>query len=435
MCVGSGTTMFTAHRSDVSREPISSFSTFFPLYTTVDATPSGGSGSVANQLHIVRSSVFFAFASTTYLFRLSFPSHRRTPSNNMAQRPFALAKPSAEHPPNSITCAICLDPWDEPVELVPCGHVFCRCCISDGAIKNCHNKVATTCAICRQDVDGFCEPHPILIAMAGAVEVTCRRCHWQGTRRTAGRHLCNNWLSEEANTGKYGVPVEAQRLSRHSSSAGVSDESSSDVTRLVEVGQAHMLSERPWFDFNLKKDVYLGMKAEFETRSRGGIGLRQSDIFELLVQFDFQLKEPGAELDALFSAFQCHQRQNGLLTFPQLLTWLKYSTATRPDDRRKPKTQHSRPQDCPEEGAADTADSRKRIDSYVRETIGAPSVEELSTQYRWDPIPTYAPPSYGTVSPPVAMPDTGIGGLLDGAKLSAEDLASYGIGSNYATTY
>ncbi|SCU71839.1 rab1 (small gtp-binding protein rab1, putative) [Trypanosoma equiperdum] len=44
-----------------------------------------------------------------------------------------------------VACAICLEQWSDPVELLPCTHIFCRGCVS----------TATVCPICRAEVTGL----------------------------------------------------------------------------------------------------------------------------------------------------------------------------------------------------------------------------------------------------------------------------------------
>jgi hypothetical protein len=44
-----------------------------------------------------------------------------------------------------LTCAICVGPLRRCVTLVPCGHLFCKACISSWARLNAHS----TCPICR----------------------------------------------------------------------------------------------------------------------------------------------------------------------------------------------------------------------------------------------------------------------------------------------
>jgi hypothetical protein len=81
----------------------------------------------------------------------------------------------------SIECAVCLDPWRMPVEVQPCSHVFCAPCLRPGQ----------PCAVCRAAVtDASKRPHRILCELAAAVEVTCDRCRWVGTRELSEAHAC-----------------------------------------------------------------------------------------------------------------------------------------------------------------------------------------------------------------------------------------------------
>ena len=53
-----------------------------------------------------------------------------------------------------IECAVCLEPWDRPVELQPCGHVFCGGCA----------ERLDKCPDCRGRIQGKKMPNRTLIA-------------------------------------------------------------------------------------------------------------------------------------------------------------------------------------------------------------------------------------------------------------------------------
>ncbi|CBZ27467.1 conserved hypothetical protein [Leishmania mexicana MHOM/GT/2001/U1103] len=79
-----------------------------------------------------------------------------------------------------LTCAVCLDSWKDPVELMPCGHIFCKACATD--LKE--------CPVCRDSVRSTKAPNRTLVNMALQIQVKCRRCQWKGTREQGMTHVC-----------------------------------------------------------------------------------------------------------------------------------------------------------------------------------------------------------------------------------------------------
>jgi hypothetical protein len=95
--------------------------------------------------------------------------------------PAATFSPSDQHPRKEILCTICQEAWDNPVELRPCAHVFCKGCVGTSV---------TRCPNCRQAIQAQMEPNRILLNMANSVRVTCDLCGWNGTREQSRRHEC-----------------------------------------------------------------------------------------------------------------------------------------------------------------------------------------------------------------------------------------------------
>jgi hypothetical protein len=82
-------------------------------------------------------------------------------------------------PPHDIMCSICRDPWDDPVELRPCGHVFC---------KNCIGTMLPKCPDCRQAIQARNVPNRVLLNIAQNVKVRCELCNWVGSREESKTH-------------------------------------------------------------------------------------------------------------------------------------------------------------------------------------------------------------------------------------------------------
>ncbi|KAK7195603.1 Zinc finger C3HC4 type (RING finger) protein [Novymonas esmeraldas] len=81
-----------------------------------------------------------------------------------------------------LTCAVCLDSWKDPIELAPCGHIFCKECAS--GLKD--------CPVCRDHIASTKAPNRTLVNMALQIRVKCMRCGWKGKREQGMSHVCGN---------------------------------------------------------------------------------------------------------------------------------------------------------------------------------------------------------------------------------------------------
>jgi hypothetical protein len=84
--------------------------------------------------------------------------------------------------PPDVECVICLNPWTAPVELQPCGHVFCHDCV----------ETVATCPSCRGPINGRHEPNRVLRNIVHSLPGKCGRCGWRGVR---GQHLESHSLT------------------------------------------------------------------------------------------------------------------------------------------------------------------------------------------------------------------------------------------------
>ena len=82
-----------------------------------------------------------------------------------------------------ITCGVCLEPWDGPVELRPCSHIFCGACDGGAFVE---------CPACRKRVSGRQPPHRALVNLANAAQVRCEGCGWEGSREQSRSHSCRD---------------------------------------------------------------------------------------------------------------------------------------------------------------------------------------------------------------------------------------------------
>ncbi|KAG5477793.1 hypothetical protein LSCM1_05092 [Leishmania martiniquensis] len=79
-----------------------------------------------------------------------------------------------------LTCAVCLDSWKDPIELAPCGHIFCRAC-AEGLRE---------CPVCREPISSTKAPNRTLVNIAKQIQVKCSQCGWRGTREKSMSHEC-----------------------------------------------------------------------------------------------------------------------------------------------------------------------------------------------------------------------------------------------------
>lgn len=102
-----------------------------------------------------------------------------------------------------LTCAVCLDSWKDPIELSPCGHIFCKECASN--LKE--------CPVCRKKIESSSQPNRTLVNMALQIRVKCMRCGWQGTREQGMHHECGSGASQAARPSLVKPPIPPQHPS------------------------------------------------------------------------------------------------------------------------------------------------------------------------------------------------------------------------------
>lgn len=84
--------------------------------------------------------------------------------------------------PSYMECQVCFDTWSSPVQLTPCGHIFCAHCArgSDGR-----------CGICRAHITTSAPASDAIFLATEVVPVVCSSCGWRGTRKQGNSHRCN----------------------------------------------------------------------------------------------------------------------------------------------------------------------------------------------------------------------------------------------------
>lgn len=91
-------------------------------------------------------------------------------------------------------CPICQDSWADPVELVPCGDIFCQACIREARARHGAQPMIMEnfqCPQCHTVVQSEKKPNRMLLNTVLEVEVECRYCQWRGTREASSQHDCD----------------------------------------------------------------------------------------------------------------------------------------------------------------------------------------------------------------------------------------------------
>lgn len=98
-------------------------------------------------------------------------------------------------------CPICQDSWADPVELVPCGDIFCQSCINAARAQHAAQPMIMEnfqCPQCHTVVQSEKKPNRMLLNTVLEVEVECCYCHWRGTREASSHHECEEGKQHKA---------------------------------------------------------------------------------------------------------------------------------------------------------------------------------------------------------------------------------------------
>lgn len=81
-----------------------------------------------------------------------------------------------------LECPVCLDAWRVPVEVLPCGHIYCQDCL--GSLQD------KLCAVCRDKITSTRSPNRTLVNLSLNVMTKCQNCGWTGRREASFSHSC-----------------------------------------------------------------------------------------------------------------------------------------------------------------------------------------------------------------------------------------------------
>jgi hypothetical protein len=123
--------------------------------------------------------------------------------------------------PDDVECVVCLNPWTKPLEIQPCGHIFCLNCI----------ETVPKCPSCRGDIVSRREPNRVLRNIVNSLPGRCTRCNWKGVRgQFLESHAALDCTPAPAASTPAPVPTAA---SRHDSPGVAGRAAQSDVRRQV----------------------------------------------------------------------------------------------------------------------------------------------------------------------------------------------------------
>ncbi|KEG12036.1 EF hand [Trypanosoma grayi] len=188
-------------------------------------------------------------------------------------------------------CALCLDSWKNPIELVPCGHIFCKECVDD----------LDSCPMCRQRPTNTKKPNRTLVNMALAIPVKCASCGWTGTREQGDSHTCR---------GAAGV-----------SSATLGAAHGPKHPVMVPTG------ETPWRAFGLSQNEYdeiMALFTFFDDNESGGLDRREVGRLARWLNF----ARTDKDIDRMFRDMDADG--SGTMSLNEFLTWLRHN---RPDPK------------------------------------------------------------------------------------------------------
>ncbi|KPA75532.1 hypothetical protein ABB37_08423 [Leptomonas pyrrhocoris] len=98
-------------------------------------------------------------------------------------------------------CPLCHDSWADPVELVPCGDIFCHACVRAARAQHAAQPMIMEnfqCPQCHTVVQSEKKPNRMLLNTVLEVEVECRYCGQRCSRAASAHHECPEGTKQKA---------------------------------------------------------------------------------------------------------------------------------------------------------------------------------------------------------------------------------------------
>lgn len=195
--------------------------------------------------------------------------------------------------PDELCCALCLDSWKNPVELQPCGHIFCQECI--GAPR--------VCPVCRAPVNCTKQPHRSLVNLAQNLPVRCSSCGWTGRREGSDSHTCP--------TASWSGSTEAP--------------STTNAQSTCQGSRQQSVADTPWLRYGLTQEEYDSIVALFVFFDSDESGhLCREEMGRLARWLNFARTDD--DIDRMFR--EMDEDGTGTLCLEEFLSWL---SKNRPD--------------------------------------------------------------------------------------------------------
>ncbi|PBJ69296.1 EF hand [Trypanosoma cruzi cruzi] len=233
-----------------------------------------------------------------------------------------------------IVCLLCKDSWDRPIELGPCGHIFCESCISEywcrsvgsSCLPGSERPVTLVCPNCSCAVEQSERPNRVLVNKALEVQVRCTRCNWNGTREQSQNHTCRPLPPSE----KMEVPVSTNntsesdehrsRLSSHSGGMHLSPEARNKSRANNGFAYQHVSSnDKKWKKYGLTQieyDQIVSLFMAFDTENKGF--LTRSQLRQLAFSLNYVNRDE--HVDRMLFEMGCDE--TGGLMIQDLCAWL-----------------------------------------------------------------------------------------------------------------
>lgn len=227
-----------------------------------------------------------------------------------------------------LECALCLDSWKNPVELVPCGHIFCSECLPEKTKK---------CPLCRGAITSRKPPHRTLVNLALELTVQCSQCGWKGAREQSATHTCSppekpkeevkETTPAKKTEGKVKRPskvngsAKSSKAGTASSSGGASpnDPASPKVPVKKDCGPLPP-GNTPWVQYGMSKEEYdqiVSLYLNFDEDGNGRLGFTEMKKLARWLNFAHTTEQ----ITVLFAAMDADG--SGEVTLEELLNWLK----------------------------------------------------------------------------------------------------------------
>ncbi|TPP44940.1 EF-hand domain pair family protein [Leishmania donovani] len=202
-----------------------------------------------------------------------------------------------------LTCAVCLDSWKDPVELMPCGHIFCKACAT--GLKE--------CPVCRDPIRSTKAPNRTLVNMA--LQIRVKPPPAPASSSSAAYDYRAPVPSACANYGDYTAPPNLEDF--WTSGAPAPPATAPGRPRVIEP-----TGPRPWTLYGLDQSEYdqiVSLFVFFDDNESGN--LEPNEVTRLARWLNFA--NTPQDVKRIFDDMDVDR--SGKLSLGEFLTWLRYN--------------------------------------------------------------------------------------------------------------